>query len=694
MLDYLKEVSVAYDKTTDQWTIHGSLNVRNTIAEIVKKPTDLFVKFTQDELVFKDCFLYEVTEVLKYIVACSDNSSSTGLNKRNLYKVNIKGIQKILDTMEKIETETIESRPYPYFNKDNIKRLFKFTPLPHQQEVIDSYPDYKRDTGYRGLLVDAAAGTGKTALSLYIAEALEAERIIVIGPLKTVHQVWTTTITNSPKEDGIYLHPEKNRLWRPDIGMYNHERFLVVHYEAMSTIMPYLEYLTDKRTVVIVDESHNFGDPKSNRTDELNTLINSLHTEHVILLSGTPVKAYSLEIVNLTRLIDQRIQGKNLETMLDLYRNPKAIFKELIRDRYKKLSFKVTKDTLTELQPLEKIHLPVKLPNGDRYTLESILNDMKEYISQRTVEITNSMDAYRKTYQECLEYAVKSGYKDIKKYQLVIEEIIEAYDKKQLMFIPKVMAEANRMEKDIEKYLIPNMKQGWREVKTIIKYPMLKVIGECLGKVVLGARIACHKDIAMTLDYNEIMSTTLKDTIIFSQYIDVCEAAVWKCTKEGYHPVSVYGDDVKNLNREIDRFKNTDANPLIATYKAAGESIPLTNANIVIMLDLPYRMYIFDQAVSRAWRKGQDSVVKVYIPVLDTGDKKNINQRNFDIISFFNEEVERLTGYKQTLTVDETKANIEKGFVSNLEGYNDLIHYNAYFQDTECKDIKNRMLRW
>ena len=112
------------------------------------------------------------------------------------------------------------------------------------------------------------------------------------------------------------------------------------------------------------------------------------------------------------------------------------------------------------------------------------------------------------------------------------------------------------------------------------------------------------------------------------------------------------------------------------------------------MLDLPYRMYIFDQAVSRAWRKGQDSVVKVYIPVLDTGDKKNINQRNFDIISFFNEEVERLTGYKQTLTVDETKANIEKGFVSNLEGYNDLIHYNAYFQDTECKDIKNRMLRW
>lgn len=262
------------------------------------------------------------------------------------------------------------------------------------------------------------------------------------------------------------------------------------------------------------------------------------------------------------------------------------------------------------------------------------------------------------------------------------------------MFIPKVMAEANRMEKDIEKYLIPNMKQGWREVKTIIKYPMLKIIGECLGKVVLGARIACHKDIAMTLDYNEIMSTTLKDTIIFSQYIDVCEAAVWKCTKEGYHPVSVYGDDVKNLNREIDRFKNTDANPLIATFKAAGESIPLTNANIVIMLDLPYRMYIFDQAVSRAWRKGQDSVVKVYIPVLDTGDKKNINQRNFDIISFFNEEVERLTGYKQTLTVDETKANIEKGFVSNLEGYNDLIHYNAYFQDTECKDIKNRMLRW
>ena len=315
-------------------------------------------------------------------------------------------------------------------------------------------------------------------------------------------------------------------------------------------------------------------------------------------------------------------------------------------------------------------------------------------MGQRMEEIEKSMDAYRKTYKECLEYAVNNGYKGLKEYQKVVEEVITAYDKRQLMFIPKVMAEANRMEKEIEKYLLPNMKPGWREVKTIIKYPMLKVIGECLGKIVLGARIACHKDIARTLNYNKIMSTTLKDTIVFSQYIEVCDAAAWKCTQEGYHPVAIYGDSVKNLNKEIDKFKSTDANPLIATYKAAGESIPLTNANIIIVLDLPYRMYVFDQAVSRAWRKGQDSVVKVYIPVLDTGDKRNINQRNFDIISFFNEEVERLTGYKQTLTVDETKANIEKGFAANLEGYADLMNYDAYFQETECKEIKNRMLRW
>lgn len=694
MLDYLSEVSVAYDETTDIWTISGSLNVRRIIPYIIKTPTGLFPKFLSDTLTFRDCFLYEVVETFKYIIRCYDDSTVTVLPRYILRKVNIKGIQKVLDQIEKIKNENIESRPYPYFNKDNIKKLFKFTPLKHQQEVIDGYPEYKRDTGYRGLLIDSAAGTGKTALSLYIAEALEAERVIIIGPLKTIHQVWTASINKSPKEEGLYLHPEKNTLWRPDIGMYNHERFLVVHYEAMSVLMSYVKYIKNKNTVIIVDESHNFGDPKSNRTEELNELVDAIGTQDLILLSGTPVKAYSLEIVNLTRLIDRRIRGRLLETMLDIYRTPKAIFKELIRDRYKKLSFKVKKEALKELQPLEKIHLPVKLPNGERYTLDAILQDMRNYMSQRMEEIEKSMDAYRKTYKECLEYAVNNGYKGLKDYQKVVEEVITAYEKKQLMFIPKVMAEANRMEKEIEKYLLPNMKPGWREVKTIIKYPMLKVIGECLGKIVLGARIACHKDIARALNYNEIMSTTLKDTIVFSQYIEVCDAAAWKCTQEGYHPVAIYGDSVKNLNKEIDKFKSTDANPLIATYKAAGESIPLTNANIIIVLDLPYRMYVFDQAVSRAWRKGQDSVVKVYIPVLDTGDKRNINQRNFDIISFFNEEVERLTGYKQTLTVDETKANIEKGFAANLEGYADLMNYDAYFQETECKEIKNRMLRW
>ena len=148
------------------------------------------------------------------------------------------------------------------------------------------------------------------------------------------------------------------------------------------------------------------------------------------------------------------------------------------------------------------------------------------------------------------------------------------------------------------------------------------------------------------------------------------------------------------MNKQVDLFKNKrEVNPLVATYKSLSTAVPLTNADRIITLDLPYRMYIFDQAVGRAWRQGQDSIVKVYMPVLDTGDEPNINQRNFDIIKFFNEEVEKLTGYKQTLTVDETIKSIAMGFNINIESLEGISCPDCQL-DATTPLLRNRMLAW
>ena len=113
-------------------------------------------------------------------------------------------------------------------------------------------------------------------------------------------------------------------------------------------------------------------------------------------------------------------------------------------------------------------------------------------------------------------------------------------------------------------------------------------------------------------------------------------------------------------------------------------------------------MYVFEQAVARAWRVGQDSKVVVFIPTLDTGDVPNINQRNFDIITFFNSVVEEITGYKNAINIKETK-DLEG---LSLESYNNkvmgldmdsffhIFKYDMSLKETVDNSFKLKYLEW
>ena len=85
---------------------------------------------------------------------------------------------------------------------------------------------------------------------------------------------------------------------------------------------------------------------------------------------------------------------------------------------------------------------------------------------------------------------------------------------------------------------------------------------------------------------------------------------------------------------------------MIATYKSLSTGVPLTAANIIILLDLPFRMYILDQALARAWRIGQDKDVLALIIKLDSGKVFNITDRDHFIINLSEYNVELITGNK------------------------------------------------
>ena len=538
--------------------------------------------------------------------------------------------------------------------------------------------------------------THNTNMSLTLGEMLNVDKFIIVCPLPTIDRVWIKSIAQElyKIKDQPIWHSKSN-------SKYNNEKFILIHYEAMEKTIDIIQSLAKYKTCFIVDESHNFADKNSKRTLQLLDLVNVSNTKHLILQSGTPIKAYSTEIINVFRFLDSRISGDIYNRLYSLYSNPKGFFKEILKDRYGNISFHIEKKE-SNLKPVIKTYLNITIKNGSDYTLTNIKKQMKEFIDSRLKEILSNMDKYIASYEECLRVAVNNGCEktvDMKRYRRNVETIMKYAKSKQFYLITDVMKETTDMEKEIEKYLPREMIKVFRDVKTLVKYPLLRIQGECLGRIVLGARINCHRDMADQLDYESLFETTLKDTIIFSNYIEVCKVANKRVTELGYKPVNIYGESTKNLASLVKTF-TTDKkyNPLITTYKALSTGVPLTNANVIIALDLPFRMYLFEQAISRAWRVGQDSQVIVYILSLDTGDEPNINARNFDIIAFFNEEVEKLTGVSSAVDVSETKGMVDS--FSNLSeeifGFNmeDITKRDLKIVENDNTNFNNPVLNW
>ena len=144
-------------------------------------------------------------------------------------------------------------------------------------------------------------------------------------------------------------------------------------------------------------------------------------------------------------------------------------------------------------------------------------------------------------------------------------------------------------------------------------------------------------------------------TVIFTAYVKAVESALTRLSKEGYKDaLYLHGKNSKDISGILTAFKSKPlANPLITTFKSLSTGVPLTEASTEIMLDSPFRPYIFEQTVSRVDRLGQERSVNIYVLQLDTGSQPNISTRSRDILDWAKEQVEAITGIKSPYDVEE-----------------------------------------
>jgi len=544
----------------------------------------------------------------------------------------------------------------------NAINLFKVSPLPWQSEYLDIYSDRLLKYKLKGHLLDAKPGTGKTIASLILMESLKADTIIVVSPKNAVIDVWKETLDNKYKNSPKYFHSLSGL--PPTLG----QHVYVIHYEYIPKFLEYLSKVNVGdlgKVALVVDESHNFNEINSQRTQSLVELTKK-YVHYSLWMSGTPIKALGKEVIPLLHCIDPlfdeaceksfaAVFGKNSERALDILANRIGI-----------LSHTVKKEDVVSDVKLYRYQANVTLKNGDDYTLPVIRLKMKAFIEERSKFYKENMKSFEEDYKYGIELyrnSIKNKSQEIKlldDYLSKVHTIRKGWD-------PYTMKEISRYCNTFERTkiipMLPNdIKKAFRKAKSVYKYVNLTIMGECLGSILGKARTQCNVDIAsnlgtmkliplnygpdlglMTLD--EILTNAKKKTIMFTSFVEVVTTLRSKLMAEQYRPAVVFGETNKDLPKIVESFDKEDAiNPLVATFQSLSTAVPLIMANTIIMLNIPFRDKDYVQAVARAHRKGQTEDVYVIDVLLDTGDVPNISTRSKDIATEAAQMVAKIMG--------------------------------------------------
>jgi len=586
-------------------------------------------------------------------------------------------------------------------NIARIKQLMKYEPLPHQIEIMEKYEYVKKMANIRGYELDMSPGTGKTYTSLAIGEGLNYNKFLIISPKQVIINVWYDSITKE-----LYKVPQTVCLLGTRDKEYNNEKFLLTHYEYLHKLAKDNKLLTKlqrMKPIIIVDEFHNFNEIKSKRTQALLSIVNKILPKDVLLLTGTPIKFDVKELVPMLYILDTKFPPV-VEQFKSLYSNfniPEI--QHMLQYRFGLYRKRIEKNN-DMLPPIHIEDYKVKLPKklAEKYLLDRISKEVLEYKEKRLKEIMDNYSKYEQIFymyinmvREKLREQNKASV--ISEYLNLISIVREAAEKNQLQFY---IDELQRIKEIEKKYIEPNLPsmqdvKKFREVAPIIKYPQFKVMGEALGRIILRRRIECYNDLARYIDYNKVTSLTTKKTLVFSNYVTVCITAMDKAKRDGLHPIGIFGSYTKELDSRVAIFKqNEKINPLIATYKSLSTGVQLTVANVVLCLDIPFRHYLFDQAISRVHRIPQDKPVIVLLAKLDTGDEYNITDRDMFILKLSEMRVKLITENQTGYEIPESKLSkkeeevLKSELISNITTDRDILGDVKSLLETIIEKIK------
>ena len=555
----------------------------------------------------------------------------------------------------------------------------KFTLLEHQKKFFDLYSNTKARYNLRGMLLMVPPGGGKTVSGISIALGCKADVVYIVCPNNAVREVWEKTLLNDMAK------PQKVWVSSSGLACPADAKWLIFHYEDLYKAVELINRSKGKKAAILLDESHNFNDIASMRTQLFLKLCKDTNSQDIIFASGTPIKAMGGESIPLLRAIDPLFTKYVEERFKRIFGQNANKANEILAHRLGIISFKVPKTQFMSQTPISEDKF-IKLNNGHEFTLPYVRNIMVDFIKERLTYYAARKEEFTKFYFDSIKryYEPTISNPAEEREYLSYKQYIAKFIKNG--FDPMGDIEAarfcNTFERTrIEPKLPSNIVKQFREVKTVVKYVELKVRGECLGRVLYRERERCIANIAANIDYSNIIDNSEKKTLIFTSHVNVVDEAIKKLTADGYEPLKVYGDTNSDLVNIVKTYReNPNANPLVATYQSLSTAVPLVMANTLIMLNSPFRHHEQEQAISRCNRIGQDKQVYVFRYFLDTDGIPNLSTRSEDIFDWSKQQVAAILGIDVPLELDNGSATLESEF--------------AYRDNYVCKHPFHASMNW
>ena len=616
------------------------------------KKSDVRIEFIQTyeffalelSILFKE--LYDEYKLSPYNDICMEIYNKTWLSRSDIVK-----------------PEPIDMSRLRLLNSNYELKLF-------QKEFIELYPILKSKLNLNGYILSFDQGLGKTLTSIALALCLRKDKVYVVCP-NALKENWALEIKSYfPK----YSNEE---IWKEEVYVngisktYDAKKvkFIIVNQESIPKI--YDKADNKSNNMLIVDESHNFRNLNSARSNNLNELKDRIKATDILVMSGTPIKASPNEICPVLKLIDPLFVDEVANIYNKCFNMNDIVASSLIQTRFGKIMYRKTKDEVLQLPQKHIEVLKLKVRNEEKYYVENI----RLLVRDRAKELFNieykEYDSMKEEFHNIINKYSTSSKEDIIKYLEIIDENMPNYAMHEM--------DVKFKKEYLDKYVYPSISSKDKERLDYLLVRFVNMWQHCIGVALGEIMHPRRKELFMRLYddnktvINNMIFDNIKKTVIFTPIVDVAKHIHKSLQEAGLASVLVTGQ-AKDKLTPILRFKeDSNIDVLVATSQTLGTGVTLTEANLMFFFGTPWRSADFDQCCDRIYRIGQTTDVFIFNVLMDS-EKLNLSTRMENILNWSNKMFDSMI----TSTDDESIKNLNE---SVLFSSDDLYHNVDKFEN-------------